>query len=57
MIPSDDTPAAFQDEWKHVYQTRIGILCGDKEPTHEQHMMAMREANEHVERLVHDLLQ
>lgn len=52
MIPAQDIPKEHLDEWKHIYETRIGILCeGKRQPTHEEHMMAFREATEHVRKL------
>jgi hypothetical protein len=37
-------------EWKHVYETRLGILCGADEPTEQQVEIATTEADEALNR-------
>ena len=38
-------------EWKHVYETRLGILCEDRQPIPDQIEIATKEADEHIELL------
>lgn len=40
-----------QAEWKYVHDERLGTLCGTAVPTKEQEAIAVREANEWLERL------
>jgi hypothetical protein len=41
----------LEAEWKYRYTERLGIMCGDKEPTQEQKNIAIKEANEAVAKL------
>lgn len=41
----------LQCEFNHIYETRIGILCGDKEPTADQMAIAISEADKACEKL------
>jgi hypothetical protein len=34
-------------DWKHIFDTRIGILCGTDDPTPEQMQIASDEADEY----------
>ena len=40
-----------QTEWNYIFQERIGIMCGDGEPTDEQKAIARKEADEHIKAL------
>lgn len=42
------TRAQLEEEWRHVYETRIGILCGGAAPTLSQQKLAKDEADRHV---------
>lgn len=39
------------EEWLHIYQTRLGILCEDREPTEEQRAIAKQDADEAVRKM------
>lgn len=41
------TKSQLEEEWRHVYETRIGILCGGAAPTEEQQKLAKDEADRH----------
>lgn len=41
----------MEAEWTHIFETRIGILCGKETPTMEQIVIASGEADEHCEKL------
>lgn len=45
---SNPSLSEMMAEWKHVYQTRLGILCEDREPTPEQESIAHQEADRAV---------
>ncbi len=45
------TPDELSIEWQVTYQTRLGCLCADAQPTTEQIDIAFMEASEHVEKL------
>ena len=34
------------EEWKHIYENRLGELCGNKEPSDRQIQIAKIEADE-----------
>jgi hypothetical protein len=42
------TPEELEIEWKYRYEERLGILCGDAEPTSEQKAIALKEANQAI---------
>lgn len=44
------SPALTQlmTEWEHVRQTRLGIMCEDRQPTPEQECIAHEEADKAV---------
>ena len=50
------TEPELQAEWRHIYETRLGILCGAGEPTEEQLAIAQTEADKAVEELREDPL-
>lgn len=39
------------EEWKYRFTERLGILCGTNEPTDEEKAIAIREADEAMEKL------
>ena len=45
------TTTELIEEWDAIYQTRIAILCEDREPTVEQKRIAGEEADEWVNAL------
>lgn len=45
------TEAELKIEWEQVYQTRVGILCGDSQPNYTQDKIARDEATDHVAKL------
>ena len=45
------TEAERSLEFHVTYQTRLGILCGEANPTDAQHKMAWDEAAEHMREL------
>ena len=45
------TPAELAAEFEYLRQERLGILCGDAEPTPEQNKIATEEAREAVKKL------
>lgn len=53
MIPKPDE---FAEEWRYIYEERLGILCEDKPPTAAQTEIARKEADEHVRQLRGELL-
>lgn len=40
------------DEYRYIYQERLGIICGDATPTAQQSRQAGIEAREHMDRLM-----
>lgn len=40
------TDVEEREEWLYRYNERLGILCGDGEPTEEQKQIAAQEADE-----------
>jgi hypothetical protein len=42
------TDADLDAEWKHLYETRIAILCGERDPTPAQIQIARLEADEAI---------
>ena len=42
------TTTELQSEREYRYQERIGIMCGDSEPTEEQKSIAKKEADEAI---------
>lgn len=42
------TPAEYQLERRHIYETRLAILESDREPTADQHNLAVLEADRHI---------
>lgn len=42
------TTTTIQDEWTYRYQERLGILCGDREPTEQERAIATAEADQAV---------
>ena len=47
VLTSED----LQAEWNYRYQERVGIMAGAAEPTGDQEVIAMNEADEAIERL------
>lgn len=45
------TERELQAEWRYRYEERLGIMCGDGDPTDEQRGIAMAEADEAIEKL------
>lgn len=45
------TKSQLEEEWRVIYETRIGILCGGAAPTAEQQKLAKDEADKHCEAL------
>jgi hypothetical protein len=46
-IAMTPTPDNLSEEAAYRYHERLGILCGIDEPTHEQHIRALQEAQEY----------
>lgn len=42
------TLSEMMAEWNVIYQTRLGIMCEDREPTPEQESIAHQEADRAV---------
>ena len=45
------THEQYREEWKVVYQTRLGMMCENGKPTERQKQIAKIEADEHIEKL------
>jgi hypothetical protein len=39
------TEAQLKAEWEYRYAERLGILCGDRQETYQQHLLAKAEAD------------
>lgn len=39
------TPKEIEVEWNYIYSERLGILCGDRQETYQQHLLAKAEAD------------
>lgn len=42
------TREQLKEEWVVIYSTRLGILCGEGEPTYEQMRIAREDADRHI---------
>ena len=51
MNPFHWTKDELAAEWRVIYETRLGILCGSATPTPEQEALARAEADDAVRRL------
>jgi len=47
----DWTKDELAAEWRVIYETRLGILCGTATPTPEQEALARAESDDAVRRL------
>lgn len=45
------TKSQLEEEWRHIYDSRLGDLCGNDEPTPIQKQIAKDEADRHIEAL------
>lgn len=41
------TKSQLEEEWRVIYETRLGVLCADQPPTAEQQKLAKNEADRH----------
>jgi len=48
------TPDEIETEFAYRLQERLGVLCGDQNPTKEQFEIALKEAVEAVTKLEND---
>jgi hypothetical protein len=39
------TKVQLKAEWEYRYAERLGILCGDRQETYQQHLLAKAEAD------------
>lgn len=52
MNPNTWTPSQLEQEWLHIYETRIAVHCGESTPNPEQIREAQKEADEHIAKLM-----
>jgi hypothetical protein len=45
------TPKEIEAEWNYIYSERLGILCGDRQETYQQHLLAKAEADASIAEL------